>query len=48
MCKYHGQRDTLYPWAGLLIKSVLVGTLVVVVCLEIEESSFVPFVHDGD
>ena len=35
-CSDHGQRETLYPWRGLLIKSVLVGTHVVV-RLEMEE-----------
>ena len=32
-------REALYPWTGLLIKSVLVGTHVVV-CLDIEEQLY--------
>ena len=38
----------LYPWTGLLIESVLVGSHVCVICLEIEEEQLYSFRARGD
>ena len=41
-------RDTLYPWTGLPIESVLVGTHVCFVCVEIKKEQLYSFRARGD